>query len=346
MIHEQRVGHFRTFVILAVLLPAAILVGMLARPPAADASLPGHEGGMLAFRALGVGALFLLHAVLCIGPLARLSPRFLPLLYNRRRLGLATFALGLAHGAIAVVRFHGEGPLPPLVSVLVGRAGPDGAAPFPFQALGLAALLVLLLMAVTSHDFWLANLTAPFWKSLHMAVYIAYALLVMHVVLGALQREGGLVTTAALGAGVTIVVLLHLVTGWREVSRDVETLSRSVPEAPWVEVGAAADIPEKRARILFLSGERVAVFRYDGRISAVSNVCPHQAGPLGEGRILDGCIVCPWHGRRYAPDSGRAPAPFPERVPTFGVRVVNGRVWIDPRPNAPGTPVEPARFDE
>ncbi|NNG15061.1 MAG: Rieske 2Fe-2S domain-containing protein, partial [Gemmatimonadales bacterium] len=93
-----------------------------------------------------------------------------------------------------------------------------------------------------------------------------------------------------------------------------------------------------------IAGERLAVFRYDGKISAVSSVCQHQNGPLGEGRIIEGCITCPWHGYQYYPDSGQSPAPFTERIPTFNVRVVDGRVQVDPRPNPPGTPVEPATF--
>ena len=49
--------------------------------------------------------------------------------------------------------------------------------------------MILFLMAATSHDFWMANLTAPVWKSLHMLVYLAYGLLVLHVTLGVLQAE-------------------------------------------------------------------------------------------------------------------------------------------------------------
>ena len=102
------------------------------------------------------------------------------------------------------------------------------------------------------------------------------------------------------------------------------------------------EIPEKRAVVTCLSGERVAVFRYDGRISAISNVCQHQNGPLGEGRIVNGCVVCPWHGYEYVPDTGASPPPFTEKVPTFDVRVVAGRVLVHPQPHAPGTRVEPA----
>ncbi|PYJ02404.1 MAG: hypothetical protein DME25_16050, partial [Verrucomicrobia bacterium] len=91
-----------------------------------------------------------------------------------------------------------------------------------------------------------------------------------------------------------------------------------------------------------LSGERVAIFKYDGKISAVSNVCQHQNGPLGEGKIVFGCITCPWHGYQYQPDTGASPPPFVEKVPTFNVRVQNGRVLLHTKPNPPGTRAEPA----
>jgi hypothetical protein len=77
------------------------------------------------------------------------------------------------------------------------------------------------------------------------------------------------------------------------------------------------------------------VFRYDGKISAVSNVCQHQTGPLREGRIVDGCITCPWHGYQYLPDSGASTAPFIEKIPTFRAKVVGTKVLIHPCPIHP-----------
>ena len=126
--------------------------------------------------------------------------------------------------------------------------------------------------------------------------------------------------------------------------REAHRWARAVEPYGWVDACAVNDIPEKRARIVTVSGERVAIFRYDGKISAVSNVCQHQNGPLGEGRILDGCITCPWHGYQYLPESGASPAPFKERIPTFKVRIQDGRVFIDPKPYPPGTRVEPAQI--
>lgn len=291
----------------------------------------------LVIRGCGTAALLLLHVVLSIGPLCRLDTRFLPLLYNRRHLGVTTFLMAAVHGGFALVQFHALGDVTPLVSVLV-TSRPGSLADFPFQPLGLAALAILFTMAATSHDFWLRALSAPVWKALHMLVYFAYLLVVAHVSLGALQAEHGQTLPAVLLAGIAAVTGLHVAAARRERRGDVERAAHG----GFVDVCAVDDIPERRARTVCLSGERVAVFKYDGRLSAVSNVCRHQNGPIGEGKIVGGCIVCPWHGYEYAPADGCAPPPFTEKLPTFAVTVVNGRVLVNPTPNAPGTFVEPA----
>lgn len=326
---------------------AAAVAGFVASFLAVEALLrPELTAETLLLRALGAAAFILLHVILAIGPLARLDRRALPLLYNRRHLGVTMFVLALSHGGLGLVQFHGGGALDPLVSLLAGAPHDFTRTRFPFQIFGFGALLILFLMAATSHDFWLHNLTAPVWKALHMGVYIAYGLLVAHVLFGVGQGEtaawvGWLTATAALG-----LAALHVAAGLRErrLDADPATAGGGARQAGdgFVDVCAVADIPEHRAVITCLSGERVAIFRYDGKVSALSNVCQHQNGPLGEGRIVNDCVVCPWHGYEYLPASGASPAPFTEKVPTFNVRVVRGRVEVDPRPNPPGTPVDPA----
>ena len=329
----------------AVFLGLFIGIGIATRPQATVETL--------LIRGLGGGALLLLHVVLAIGPLCRLDPRFLPLLYNRRHLGVCMFLLAAAHGGFSVVQFHGFGVLNPLVSVLASNGSYDSLTQFPFQALGLLALAILFLMAATSHDFWLANLTAPVWKSLHMLVYAAYGLILVHVALGSLQAaERPPILAALLGLGFAGIASLHLVAGWRgrlsPLERGAEASGDDTANAMEpVDVCAVTDIPLDRGRIFLLAGERVAVFRYrtdEGeRVAAVSNVCQHQNGPLGEGQVLDGCITCPWHGYQYRPEDGCSPPPFTEKIPTFHVRVEGDRVLVDPRPNPPGTRAEPAR---
>ena len=298
----------------------------------------------LIIRGCGTCAAFLLHVVLAIGPLCRLDARLVPLLYNRRHLGVTTFVVAAVHGVFSLIQFHALGDANPLVSVFVTSSDYTSLTSFPFQQLGLAALVILFVMAATSHDFWLRTLSPPVWKTLHMFVYVAYALVVAHVALGALQAERSALLPVTLFAGMTIVLGLHVAAAIREARRDVDVARASA--VGFVDVCAAADIAEHRGRTVCLGGERVAIFRYDGKVSAVSNVCKHQNGPLGEGKIVGGCIVCPWHGYEYEPASGRAPAPFTERLPTFAVRVIRGRVLVNPVPYPPGTDVEPALVDD
>jgi nitrite reductase/ring-hydroxylating ferredoxin subunit len=284
----------------------------------------------LLIRALATAAFLMLHVILSIGPLCRLNPRFLPLLYNRRHLGVTMFLVALAHAIFAIVQFHALGNVNPLVSLLTSGTG--------FQTFGAGALCICFFMAATSHDFWLANLSPRVWKTLHMGVYAAYALIVLHVALGALHAEVHPVLAIATAAGMAWLLTLHVVAAFHERAGDRDT--ERVDEC-WIDAGPVSDIPESHARIV-CAGERIAVFRYEGKISAVSNVCRHQNGPLGEGRVIDGCITCPWHGYQYLPGNGRSPAPFTEKVATFDVRISGGRVYVNAAAHEPGTPVEPA----
>jgi nitrite reductase/ring-hydroxylating ferredoxin subunit/DMSO/TMAO reductase YedYZ heme-binding membrane subunit len=293
-------------------------------------------------RATGSAAFLLLHVVLCIGPLCRLDSRFLPLLYNRRHLGVITFLLGAFHGVFAIIQFHSLGDKDPFVSLLTSNQNFRSVPDFPFQQLGFLALLILFLMAATSHDFWLRNLTPRIWKSLHMLVYVAYALLIGHVTLGVLQSETSPLLVIATGIGLATVLGLHLAVARQE--RKVDAKKPNIVPNGFVDACPVDSIPEKCAAVFSVNGERVAIFKYDGKISAISNVCRHQNGPLGEGKIIDGCVTCPWHGYQYLPDTGASPPPFTEKVSTFRTKVVDGRVWIDPKPNPPGTRIEPSRI--
>jgi len=296
---------------------------------------------IMLIRAFAAAAFFLLHVILCIGPLCRLDRRFLPLLYNRRHAGVTMCLLGLIHAALVVITYHAGGDTNPILSIFKGSPITASIAGVPFQPFGFFALVILLLMAATSHDFWLANLSAPVWKSLHMLVYVAFGLLVLHVTFGVLQAEVNPVYAVATGVGLVLVIGLHITAAFKEAPTD-RGHDDAAADTGFVDACAIADIPESRARIVCLSGERVAIFKYDGKVSAVSNVCQHQNGPLGEGKILDGCITCPWHGYQYVPETGASPPPFVEKVPTFNVRVKDGRVLVHPKPNRPGVRAEPA----
>ncbi len=339
---------YDTVMVSAIVAYLALFVGLGSLLFRGDAAI---SPPILIMRALGTCAIIMLHIVLAIGPLSRLDRRFAPLLYNRRHLGVTTFLVALLH-ALAAIGFYGAfGVDNPFTAILARYASSSllSISGFPFELLGLIALLILFVMAATSHDFWLANLGARAWKWIHMLVYLAYALLVLHVALGALQSERSVVYPALLAIGVATVGTLHLIAGRRELDKDARAIQFPSPaESPpeWIDIGSVDEIRPDRAKVVCLKGrERIAVFRHNNAISAVSNVCAHQGGPLGEGKVVNGCITCPWHGYQYLPASGQSPPPFTEKIPTYQVRVNGRRILINPQALPPGTPVEPARFD-
>ena len=127
-----------------------------------------------AHQAFGTCAFVMLTIILLIGPLARLSPRFLPLLYNRRHFGVLTFFIALVHACSVVDWFAVQGAMGDLMAEMTGSPNYSKFIGFPIKALGLAGLSIMFLLAATSHDFWLAFLTPRVWKALHMALYLAY----------------------------------------------------------------------------------------------------------------------------------------------------------------------------
>jgi len=288
----------------------------------------------LLIRAFGILAILMLHLILVIGPLCRINSKFLPLLYNRRHLGVTMFFMASIHGGLSIVQFHGYGNEHPLISVFLSNTQYNSLLEFPFQTLGAFALIILMFMAVTSHDFWLKNLGPVAWKSLHMTVYIAYVALISHVVLGALQDETSPYILILVITGFFMITGLHIVAAIRSKLKQKSYSS-------WVPVAKVADVPENGAKIIRIQNKKIAVFKYEDKLSAVSNYCRHQGGPLGEGKIVEGCITCPWHGYQYYPDNGCSPPPFEEKIETYDLKIDDNLVYVNPDGHPEGTYVKP-----
>ena len=316
----------------AIYIVAFVLLGRFALSEADDPA----EWDDLFIRAFGSCAFLLLTLILSIGPLARLDPRFLVLLYNRRHLGVTMFATGAIHASLIVDWFWSRGKIADLGDEITDWPKYGTFIGFPFETLGITALTILFLMAITSHDFWLRFLSPPFWKALHMAVYLAYGLLVLHIALGVMQNERSPLIPVLLGGAFLWVTALHLIAGRRERRLDRGAAANS---DGWLAVGPPSSIADGRATIVAApNGERIAVYRDGTTLGALTNLCAHQNGPLGEGRIIDGCVTCPWHGYQYRLTDGCAPPPFTEKLATYRLRLSHGIVEVNPRPLAPGTP--------
>ncbi len=297
---------------------------------------------IILIRAFSTCAFLMLTFILCIGPLARIDKRFLPLLYNRRHFGVSFFVIALLHAALAIYWYHSFGDINPIESVITSGGSYENLSDAPFQLFGLLALLIFFVMAATSHDYWNAVLSTM-WKSFHMLAYVGYALLVIHIAMGAMQQDSTGILPIMLFISVISVAGLHCYSALFASKEDATlSLSNNQPDsAPtgWVAVGRWQDIANDRAITVKLGDdERVAVFRFDEvKLCAVSNVCQHQNGPLGEGKVIDGCITCPWHGYQYRPQDGCSPPPFTEKIETYELQLVGDEIFLNPKALAKGT---------
>ena len=95
-----------------------------------------------------------------------------------------------------------------------------------------------------------------------------------------------------------------------------------------VRIGAADAIPPGQGRCFLVGGEEVAVFRQrDGKLFATQNRCPHKNGPLAEGIVGDGKVICPLHSRKFDLCSGVNAEG--DRVKVYAVREEGGGIIVE-----------------
>jgi methionine sulfoxide reductase heme-binding subunit len=265
-----------------------------------------------------------LSAAISLGPLARLWRPATHLIYNRRHLGVTTWALAVFHAA-CVMHYGNSWKPANLLEVLPGQK----ILGVPFTLFGAAALLILTAMALTSWDYFLHAWGAPAWKRLHMAVYLAYGFVVMHFLARLLGEPPVPRRLLILLVGVAgVVAALHIAAAIKEARGD-----RRAPAVGdgLILLGTFTELPEGRATTVNVNGERIAIVRKDGALYALSNVCPHQNGPLGEGLVRDDYLECPWHGYQFDPRTGLGPPGFSDSVPTYELITRGNQTYLQTR---------------
>lgn len=99
-------------------------------------------------------------------------------------------------------------------------------------------------------------------------------------------------------------------------------------ELEWFKVAELDELPENRVKTVVAGKSSICLTHFEGRYGALDNRCPHQGGPLGEGSIENGWLRCPWHGWDYCPHTGKSPAGFDERVPTYALEVRPDGIYV------------------
>jgi nitrite reductase (NADH) small subunit len=87
--------------------------------------------------------------------------------------------------------------------------------------------------------------------------------------------------------------------------------------------------PPNEAREFPCGDKVICVANVNGQFSAMDNVCLHRGGPLGQGVVEKGKVVCPWHGWAYDPKTGQATHNPAAKVAVYPMKIENGEVWVE-----------------
>ena len=111
---------------------------------------------------------------------------------------------------------------------------------------------------------------------------------------------------------------------------------------PIMSLGSVSRIPVGQGRCYVVGSEEIAVCRQrDGRLFAIQNRCPHRQGPLSEGVIGGGHVICPLHAHRFSLTTGAGSEPD-ECVQVHGVKDLDGEIPLRLCPPLP-TPAHAER---
>ena len=96
----------------------------------------------------------------------------------------------------------------------------------------------------------------------------------------------------------------------------------------WVKVAKKSDLLNERVKTVVAANQQVCLVHHENEFSALGNRCPHQGGPLGEGQIEDGWVICPWHAYQYDPKTGKAPEGFDDHAKSYPVKLENDDIYV------------------
>jgi nitrite reductase (NADH) small subunit len=103
-----------------------------------------------------------------------------------------------------------------------------------------------------------------------------------------------------------------------------------VIERRWIRITACSNVPPREGRAVTVGGREIAVFNLGDRFLATANRCPHRGGPLADGILTGGAVVCPLHAWKVNMENGcvERPAGADACVETFPTRVENNVVMV------------------
>lgn len=97
----------------------------------------------------------------------------------------------------------------------------------------------------------------------------------------------------------------------------------------YVPVAKLSEIPPQGKKTIEVDGRFVVLFRIDGQVSCIDDVCTHDGGTLGDGELENFAIACPRHGAKFDVRNGQAlTMPATEATVAHDVKVEGDQIFV------------------
>ena len=106
--------------------------------------------------------------------------------------------------------------------------------------------------------------------------------------------------------------------------------------AEFTRVASVDEIPPGQAKIVEVNARPIAVFNVQGTFYAITNICPHEGGPLGEGTLKGHIVSCPWHDMSFDIRDGLGTDGGVYCVGSYEIRIEGQDVYVGPRRQVEG----------
>jgi nitrite reductase (NADH) small subunit len=100
----------------------------------------------------------------------------------------------------------------------------------------------------------------------------------------------------------------------------------------YTKLASLVELPAGSLLEIVHGNELYALCNVEGDIRALSGVCPHHGGPLGQGALEGSFVTCPWHAWQFDSATGACAFNDALRIPTYPVRIEAGEILVDLNP--------------
>ena len=98
--------------------------------------------------------------------------------------------------------------------------------------------------------------------------------------------------------------------------------------AGFIKAAESSDVKGKTGYSVTINNNDFAFFRFNNKVYAFKDRCPHQGAPLSDGYVQDGCIVCIYHGWKFNMEDGSFINNEKMKLKQYPVKEENGQIFV------------------